>query len=94
MGNNKTPTAEELLENYRFEAGEHIGNRDYDLMCSFAIEFAKIHVEEALKAADNNALSEIVDWDDSGFNLTEPATPIYGVGSASILNAYPLSNIK
>jgi hypothetical protein len=37
----RLPTAETLLESYRFKAGEHIGNSDYDLMCKFAIEFAK-----------------------------------------------------
>ena len=47
-------TAEELLEKYRFEAGEHIGNRDYDRMCEFAKEFAKLHVLAALNAAHRN----------------------------------------
>jgi hypothetical protein len=41
-------TAEELLEKYRFEAGEHIGNRDYDKMCEFAKEFAVMHVKSIM----------------------------------------------
>jgi hypothetical protein len=42
------PTAEQFLENYRFKAGEHIGNSDYDLMAKYAIEFAKLHLEAAV----------------------------------------------
>jgi len=48
------PTAEDLLNKYRFKAGQHIGNSDYDLMAQYAIEFAKLHVQEALKAAHRN----------------------------------------
>ena len=44
---NKLPTAEEFLENYRFKAGEHIGNRDFDTMVQYAKDFAKLHVEAA-----------------------------------------------
>ena len=83
-------TAEELLEKYRFEAGEHIGNRDYDKMCEFAKEFAAMHVKAALRAADNKAEVIIVDWDDRG----DFKVPTYGVDSDSILNSYPLTNIK
>ncbi len=85
-------TAEELLEKYRFEAGEHIGNRDYDRMCEFAKEFAKLHVQAALEAADYKAQVTVVDYDDGGFNSAPE--PIYGVCNDSILNAYPLTNIK
>jgi hypothetical protein len=49
----------DLLENYKFKAGEHIGNSDYDLMCKFAIEFAKLHVKAALEAATTNRESNI-----------------------------------
>ena len=45
----KILTAEELLENYKFKAGQHIGNSDYDLMITYAKEFAKLHVKEARK---------------------------------------------
>ena len=70
------PTAEQFLENYRFKAGEHIGNSDYDLMAKYAIDFAKLHVESALKTAQKEA--QITDT----------------IGFQSILNAYPLDNIK
>jgi hypothetical protein len=54
------------------------------------IEFAKLHVQEALKAADEKAIVTVVDYE---FEL-EPPTPIWGVDSDSILNAYPLDKIK
>ena len=46
------------------------------------IEFAKMHVEAALKAAAENAEVNIPDYGD------------YEVDEESILNAYPLENIK
>ena len=45
----------------------------------FAIEFAKIHVQEALKEASENAM---------GAHCTDY------IDKDSILNSYPLSNIK
>jgi len=45
------PAAETFLNNYRFKAGEHIGNSDFDTMAQFAIDFAKMHVQEALEEA-------------------------------------------
>jgi hypothetical protein len=76
----RLPTAETLLESYRFKAGEHIGNSDYDLMCKFAIEFAKLHVQEALKVA-----SERTTQLNTSFNHEEKDL---------ILNAYSLDLIK
>jgi hypothetical protein len=43
---NQIPTAEKFLNNYRFEAGESIGNRDFDTMALYANEYAKLHVEQ------------------------------------------------
>jgi hypothetical protein len=54
------------------------------------IEFAKLHVQEALKAADEKAKTTVVDYE---YELETP-TPIWGVDSDSILNAYPLDKIK
>jgi hypothetical protein len=81
------PTAEQLLENYHFKAGEHVTNSDYDLMCEYAIEFAKLHVEAALEAAVNSARTEAI---------PRPPTDsiIIVVNKDSILNSYPLTNIK
>mgnify|MGYP001473433198 CR=1 FL=1 len=87
----KIPTAEELLENYRFEAGEHIGNRDYDLMCSFAIEFAKLHVQEALETAYQKSVVEEQEIYDP---LNGDSWNQYVLKEESILNSYPLENIK
>jgi hypothetical protein len=53
---------------------------------SLFIEFAKLHVQAALKAADDNADVTVVDVDMTG--------TIWGVDSETILNAYPLENIK
>jgi hypothetical protein len=58
------------------------------------IKFAELHVQAALEAADNNAQVHICDWDYSWDGENENAVPIYGVDSDSILNAYPLNNIK
>lgn len=57
------------------------------------IDFAKHHVTEALEKASENAIVEIVDYDCEGFNLTTEPSPIYGVNSESILQAYDLNNI-
>jgi hypothetical protein len=53
---------------------------------SLFIEFAKLHVQAALKAADDNADVTVIDVDMTG--------TIWGVDSETILNAYPLENIK
>ena len=55
--------AEQLLESYRFKAGKHIGNSDYNKMCEFAKEFAKIHVQAALTKAHTNFQLPIEDID-------------------------------
>jgi len=82
----RLPTAETLLESYRFKAGEHIGNSDYDLMCKFAIEFAKLHVQEALKVASENAA---LDYWKGDCELCGSNT----IDKDSILTAYPLDKI-
>ena len=100
-------TAEEFLEKYKFEAGEHIGNRDYDKMCEFAKEFAKYHVEEALKVASSISKVHLKTYWGDMENVTEEAIVFWGIDDPqncystnvkvdkdSILNAYPLENIK
>jgi hypothetical protein len=83
---NNIPTAETLLESYRFKAGEHIGNSDYDLMCKFAIEFAKLHCEAQSKAILKKVKQEIAcdAYSTEHFNLSV---------KPSIINAYPLDKI-
>ena len=79
---NSIPTAEILLENYRFKAGEHIGNSDYDLIIAYAIEFAKLHSQATAKAAVELSKTKWV-CGESGILRYEDIELIY-----------PLTNIK
>ena len=54
------------------------------------IEFAKLHVEAALKEASTKALMD-EDWAYDGENENYIYT---GINKDSILDAYPLTNIK
>jgi hypothetical protein len=81
------PTAETFLNKYKFKAGEYIGNSDFDTMALYAKEFAKLHVEAALKSAWENAEIKQDIFSESG-------EPIYEINHLTILNAYPLENIK
>jgi hypothetical protein len=74
------PTAAEFLDKGNF-------NNTTDMM----IEFARLHVEEALSSADEKATVTPIDHEE----ISEGSwRPIWGVDSDSILNAYPLTNIK
>jgi hypothetical protein len=92
------PTAEEFLE---FKTPRGIGN-DYPDYWEAMIEFAKLHVEQALKAANQN-VKLLVDNNEEyrepgeGEDLLdyyECGSDTVYVSSASILNSYPLTNIK
>jgi hypothetical protein len=81
----KIPTAEELIETDYYHL--HL---DTDSIClgsieTAMIEFAKLHVEEALKEA-----SEKADYITNGH---EHITDIW-IDKDSILNSYPLDKIK
>jgi hypothetical protein len=82
---NTIPTAEEFFlldKNWGF-AGKQVHRK--------MIEFAKLHVEAALKAASKNATVTSVDHEE----ISEGSfRPIWGVDEDSILNAYPSTNIK
>ena len=87
------PTAEEFLQD-SFTIS-HFYNDKYDRMSCFSddvqqamIEFAKLHVEAALKEASKKAKVRIIQGDFGVFD-TRPS-----VKKNSILNAYPLENIK
>lgn len=75
--NKEVPTVEET---WFKNTGSSINQEEYAAM----IEFAKLHVEAALKAATNNAKmdSDPFDYEDEW------------IDKDSILNAYPLENIK
>lgn len=84
------PTAEDFLQDHLQIS--HFFNEKYEKMTCFSddvqqamIEFAKLHVEAALKEASENV--EIEDYDEHG--QYSPSINKY-----SILNSYPLSNIK
>ena len=77
MTNNKQQTAVEFLN--RDESGVF---NEVDIVQAM-IEFAKLHVEAALKAASENAQTECDEGGELGF-----------VNRETILDAYPLTNIK
>lgn len=85
----KIPTAEEFLRTtykgkykdyYKFET--FVSNIEYDM-----IAFAKLHVDAALKAAYDNHKLEYIHEDPRRGSAKE-------LVKGSILNAYPLNNIK
>jgi hypothetical protein len=86
MGNKVIPIAEEFLQQSNV-----VGMTD--LMIPLMIEFAKLHVEQALKEASDNAEA---DYTYEGFGGEFYDQPIYRyfVKKDSILNSYPLENIK
>lgn len=103
---NNIPTAEEFLNNFRFKSEEYIGNSDFEVMEEYARQFAKLHIEAALKTASEkakwyNITTEISfeDMRDFDFKDTDYAgDPCIGynifIDKESILNAYPFENIK
>ena len=78
VDSNNLPTAYQFLTNFTDEP-------DDDTIYKAMIEFAKIHVEAALKAASDN-----VDYTTDG---QEHITDVW-IDEDSILNSYPLENIK
>ena len=78
----KIPTAEEFL----------VRMKKMQMPISEIMKgFTKRHVKAALEAADCNAEVTPIDHEE----ISEGSfRPIYGVDSSSILNAYPLENIK
>lgn len=84
------PTAEEFLATEEYYKVEN----DYETQKAL-IEFAKLHVETALKAATENA--KLNAYDRYGKCVKETYYGDEGeitVNSDSILTSYPLSNIK
>ena len=81
---NKIPTAKEFIE---------INSENYSLIDieGIMIEFTKLHVESALKEASNKALLK----DEGRYVLgDEDWHEDLVVDKKSILNAYPLTNVK
>ena len=86
-------TAEQLLENYRFNAEEHIGNRDYDKMCEFAKEFAKLHCIEQAKVISEKTKVETDMYSLKNGEKVVFLSDVY-IDKDSILNAFDLDSIK
>jgi hypothetical protein len=94
MQSNNIPTAEEFLSTYSIEYGDSKNNSRAIVKASEAtnalIEFAKLHVKSALEAASDNATI-----DDIGSPNGDGEWMYCGiVDKDSILNSYPLENIK
>lgn len=91
-------SVEEFLKKFNKEKG-NIDKLYYEsYIIGFAKEFAKLHVEAALKEAFNNSEMRVSENDT---NETSSFTDNYDdgyvtitVSKDSILNAYPLTNIK
>lgn len=79
---NTIPTAEEFLKNCQLE-----GNWTAKRML---IEFAKLHVQAALKAALNKAT---IAYKEEEFQI-EDQIQLFEINKNSILEAYPLTKIK
>ena len=72
-------------------AAEFFDEGNFNNVTDMLIEFAKMHVQEALKQASEKASVTPVDHEE----ISEGSfRPIWGVDDESILNAYPLENIK
>jgi hypothetical protein len=90
------PTAEELFKKYSWTAkldGETLKVVDRQDFLKAIKLYAKLHVEQALKEASDNAEA---DYTYEGFGGEFYDQPIYRyfVKKDSILNSYPLENIK
>ena len=87
-------TAEEFLRNSSVTSSDR-----YDFLSKqeLMIEFAKMHVQEALKQASEKAFVEYIDLEtNEKFDYTDVITDDdvgADVNKDSILNAYPLENI-
>jgi len=84
----KIPTAEEIMQ-------KHLDPHDclrlskcYEMTLEAMIEFAKMHVEAALKEASEKAKTIYIEPDGCATG------DYYDVDKDSILNSYPLENIK
>ena len=80
----KIPTIEEFFNIEKIKklnTGQGLLKISQDL----AVEFAKMHVESALKSVNDNVII-------NDYNIHEEYCP--HVDENSILNAYPLENIK
>ena len=87
----KIPTAEEKLKaNFYNGSFIEINSGDFEDIKNIMIEFAKLHVEAALKEASK----EVKTFDVYNESCGDLECKVTLVKKDSILNAYPLENIK
>lgn len=99
---NGIPTVDELFKKYsnlcQFEEGGSEYLVDKEDFKTALIEFTKLHVEAALEEASKNAYVEYIDLKTNEiFDYTDVITDDdvgANVNKSSILNAYPVENIK
>ena len=89
-------TAEELLDNIEIWDGVFVHSKNAK---QAMIEFAKLHVTEALKEASENVNLKESSSEETNTNnispfITADDNTIWIINKDSILNAYPLENIK
>jgi hypothetical protein len=82
------PTAEEFLEDFDYENQELGTDINYPMIERCMVEFAKLHVEAALKEASEN-----VDMDKEYYESLQEGSN-GGIDIETILSAYPFENIK
>ena len=100
---NNIPTAEEILINnihQDIQKGGYSYGDVHPVWINRAMrEFAKLHVEAALKTASENvnlkeSSSEEINTNNISPFITADDNTIWIINKDSILNAYPLENIK
>lgn len=83
---NKIPTAEEFAWSQEEDFKTILAEANYQEVYNLMIEFAKLHVEMALKEASENA--------ELKYRINDISCNDKILDKKSILNAYPLTNIK
>jgi len=78
------PTAKEVFDIM-------LSKNDEATSTEMMIEFARLHVTEALKEASEKAITKQVSFSP---NYSDEILYVYKIDGDSILNAYPLENIK
>ena len=92
---NKTPTALELLKsNHLLIENDKTCEAHTHLVVKQMIEFAKLHVQAALESVVEKGQVEVVIIPNDQPSSSFGDDYTYIVDKQSILNAYPLDNIK
>lgn len=81
----KVPTADEYIKEHPYVCSFLSSAQGYEVLIEFMTDFAKLHVQAALKAA-----SEAADYEADG---QEYIVNVW-IDRDSILDSYPLENIK